>query len=439
MSAERELQPETGRRSGSLKPNAEGPKMTSNRVRRLRRMLAGMAAFLAIAVEPPPSAQGALCHAAFDFQHLGFCSATTRQSCLVDGDCPSGELCIAPNFLVPGDPILGRTRLRVDLGAGPIFVLPFPPQVTISRFRFDLDCVENSGGPPCTDQGDVVEYLGDATITSNCQAAGGAVTWTTTTEQGGNEIVFTPSTPLVIDQNVAPGDTTRGGCSVAFDLQVVNPEPAPGQPNSDGSPQVVEQAFGCINGAGDCTCSPTLQAGSSQTDGLVLCPTCTGEACECDVSTGVCVPPEPGASCPSTTTTTTTTTTIPNRPPDCSGAVASPNELSPPNHQFVNVSVGGLTDPDGDPVTLTITGITQDEPVKGAGTGNTCPDAAGVGTAMASLRAERSGSGDGRVYHVAFRADDGKGGACSGSVAVCVPVARACVDQGALVDSTSCP
>src|SRR4029077_15755552 len=88
-----------------------------------------------------------------------------------------------------------------------------------------------------------------------------------------------------------------------------------------------------------------------------------------------------------TSTTTTlrpTTTTIPgNVPPDCSKAAASPAMPWPPNHQFVNVSVAGVMDSDGDPVAVTITGITQDEPLNGGGEGNTCPDATGVGTATA--------------------------------------------------------
>ena len=143
----------------------------------------------------------------------------------------------------------------------------------------------------------------------------------------------------------------------------------------------------------------------------------------------------------STTRSTTTTTTIPgNLPPDCSGAAATPSMLWPPNHQFVTVSVVGVRDPDGDPVAITITGITQDEPLNGGGSGNTCSDATGVGTATASLRAEREGTGDGRVYHINFAADDGRGGRCTGTVTVCVPHdqghGRMCVDQGPLVDST---
>ena len=51
--------------------------------------------------------------------------------------------------------------------------------------------------------------------------------------------------------------------------------------------------------------------------------------------------------------------------------------------------------PDGNPVTITITGITQDEPTHGLGTGGAGPDGFGVGASQAQLRAERSGSGNG--------------------------------------------
>lgn len=129
-----------------------------------------------------------------------------------------------------------------------------------------------------------------------------------------------------------------------------------------------------------------------------------------------------------------------NLPPDCSGALPSVDELWPPNHKFASVAVLGVTDPEGAPVAITVTGVTQDESLGGAGSGNTCPDATGVGGGAAAVRSERSGQGDGRVYHVSFSADDGQGGVCAGSVAVCVPHDRgrgsACADGGELVDST---
>jgi len=114
----------------------------------------------------------------------------------------------------------------------------------------------------------------------------------------------------------------------------------------------------------------------------------------------------------------------PNHDPDCSGAVPSIRSLWPADHKMATVEILGVTDEDGDVVTVTIDNITQDEPVDGTGDGDTCPDGIAGGTAQ--LRAERSGNGNGRVYVLHFTADDGHGGLCSGSVSVCVPR-----DQGA--------
>ncbi len=135
--------------------------------------------------------------------------------------------------------------------------------------------------------------------------------------------------------------------------------------------------------------------------------------------------------------------TVVNAPPDCSRAVAVPAaELWPPDHRFVDVNIAGVTDPDGDPITITVLGISQDEPVNAKGDGNTCPDGAGTGTPTAQVRSERSGLLDGRFYHIHFQADDGRGGTCEATPTVCVPhdqgMSSTCVDQGALFDSTKC-
>lgn len=131
----------------------------------------------------------------------------------------------------------------------------------------------------------------------------------------------------------------------------------------------------------------------------------------------------------------------PNLPPECDLAAPDVAELWPPNHQLVDVSVEGVLDPEGDPVEIAVTQIAQDEPIEGRGDGNTEPDAEGIGSGVASLRAERTGRGDGRVYHVSFRAEDAGGRACEGAVVVCVPHDRGhgggCVDQGLLFDSTT--
>lgn len=111
-----------------------------------------------------------------------------------------------------------------------------------------------------------------------------------------------------------------------------------------------------------------------------------------------------------------------NGPPSCTNVTASLAQLWPPNHQMVPVQLNGATDPDGDPLVTTITGVTQDEAVRERGSGNTAPDAAlGAASNEVLLRAERSGSGDGRVYRIAFTVTDPDGASCSSAVVVGVP------------------
>lgn len=112
-----------------------------------------------------------------------------------------------------------------------------------------------------------------------------------------------------------------------------------------------------------------------------------------------------------------------NRPPDCSGATASPSVIWPANGKMVPVSILGVTDPEGDPVHLKITGITQDEP--GAAF-------SGIGSSVAQVKAERDGKGDGRVYRIQFEAADPSGASCTGEVRVCAPHDRG---KGSCVDS----
>jgi len=109
----------------------------------------------------------------------------------------------------------------------------------------------------------------------------------------------------------------------------------------------------------------------------------------------------------------------------------------PPNSQLVPVSVVGVTDPDGDPVTITFTGIFQDERV---GRGPASPDGFILGTNSAQVRAERDQNDNGRIYHLHFTASDGSGGACSAQVLVGVPPDQGGmvtpIDDGELYDST---
>ncbi|MBJ6982030.1 hypothetical protein [Luteimonas sp. MC1572] len=137
----------------------------------------------------------------------------------------------------------------------------------------------------------------------------------------------------------------------------------------------------------------------------------------------------------------TVVTVLANQGPTCPASTAQ-TLLWPPNgklHALSITDLAGATDPDGDALAFVIDAILQDEPVHGSGD-RTAPDASGIGGSMASVRAERRGNGDGRVYEVRYTASDAKGGACSGSVMVGVPHSRgneAAIDSGERFDSTT--
>jgi len=128
----------------------------------------------------------------------------------------------------------------------------------------------------------------------------------------------------------------------------------------------------------------------------------------------------------------------PNRPPDCSKLTAG-NILWPPNHKYRLVTVSGATDPDGDALGYTVTGVTQDEVLDGAADGHTRPDAAWAAQPdQVKVRAERSGRGNGRVYRIAVEVSDGTL-SCTGTALLGVPHDRGKhripVDSGLVVDS----
>ena len=128
-----------------------------------------------------------------------------------------------------------------------------------------------------------------------------------------------------------------------------------------------------------------------------------------------------------------------NDPPTITGAAASLGSLWPPNHSMVAISILGVVDRNNN-ATIRITGVTQDEATNGLGDGDTAIDAiiSTDGTSVL-VRAERSGKGNGRVYHIHFTASDLEGGA-SGVVKVSVPHSKkgdVAIDGGELFNSTN--
>jgi hypothetical protein len=92
-------------------------------------------------------------------------------------------------------------------------------------------------------------------------------------------------------------------------------------------------------------------------------------------------------------------------------------------HQFVPVIVLYSADDACGPVTSSLS-VTSDEPVTGLWqglAGLTSPDWIVINPYIVLLRAERSSSGDGRVYTVTITAADEAGGTATKDVIVTVP------------------
>jgi hypothetical protein len=101
---------------------------------------------------------------------------------------------------------------------------------------------------------------------------------------------------------------------------------------------------------------------------------------------------------------------------------ASPNVLGPPNHRMVPVLVAVDVVDDQDPSpSCGIVSVASNEDVNGTGDGDTAPDWNVTAPLGLQLRAERSGSGNGRVYTLTVSCTDDAGNAVAGTVTVAVP------------------
>jgi hypothetical protein len=115
--------------------------------------------------------------------------------------------------------------------------------------------------------------------------------------------------------------------------------------------------------------------------------------------------------------------TFNNQPPVIGAVAVTPNVLWPPDHQLVPVTVSASATDNCDPAPVCrITEVASNEPVDGLGDSDTAPDWIITGDLTLSLRAERAGSGVGRLYTITVSCADASGNASEAAALVTVPL-----------------
>lgn len=99
-------------------------------------------------------------------------------------------------------------------------------------------------------------------------------------------------------------------------------------------------------------------------------------------------------------------------------------QLWPPNHKLHRLSAAdcaGVVDSCDPELDVHFTGASSDEPADGKGDGSHEPDIVFRDSRVVSLRAERQGTGNGRVYTLGWQARDRAGNLAEGNCLVEVP------------------
>lgn len=116
-----------------------------------------------------------------------------------------------------------------------------------------------------------------------------------------------------------------------------------------------------------------------------------------------------------------TVTVVEATPPELEDVVAEPSVLWPPNHRMIEIDLEYVLGETCGEVVCEVVEVTSNEPIDGLGDGSTEPDWMVTDGGTLYVRAERSGTGDGRIYTVHVRCVDELGEETLDTVTIRVP------------------
>ena len=322
------------------------------------------------------------------------------------------------NILFDRDPEMGG-----DL-TNPVPICPADTTIDCS----DSTDPSNTGMATVTDNCDLDPSLNsfDVTNPGNCDVGGNVLetidrTWTTSDAAGNSDNC---------GQTITVQDTTAPELTV--------PEPLSLECNGPGGvsgndPQILAW-LDEASAMDDCTDE------SVSDDAPALFPS------GCGVGQATTVNFTATDECSNSSMDSSTVTVTDTTPPEVTCEV-NVDSLWPPNHHFVDIGFGFEASDlcDTNPLDIEITVSSDEHPALelGAGDGVQCPDAIVQEDDAVLLRAERAGTGDGRVYTVTVTATDNCGNFASCSVPVEVPhdpnPNSVTVNSGQNFDAAVCP
>lgn len=168
-----------------------------------------------------------------------------------------------------------------------------------------------------------------------------------------------------------------------------------------------------------CTAPASIDAGSYDPDGdpITIVQTPAGPYALMTTDVELTVSDDKGLSA----TCTTVVTIVDNTPPEIS-LTADPDTLWPPNHKMrpITVTADAVDNCDPNPV-CQIVQVESNESEDDLGKGNKSPDWQITGDLSVNLRAERFGTGSGRVYIITVECADASGNTATADTTVSVP------------------